>query len=174
MDDELDRIRKYMQQSPVSVSETLPTIPLTKKALAFFVDRLQKRRSSYTVLTDPKLVTHKYEESFSPAFLFTYGVNEEPGRKWEAVVVKDWDRSVSVTVVWKIKDKLQLFPLLGSVTLVGGQFSLSARSNAENTSIKLLTEGEIGSRAYKHFPTEEKINEIVNDPNVQPFDEVFK
>lgn len=127
------------------MSKSAEKVSLEKITSEFLVNFLKDSRAKFKLIKNAKRISQDGETHELEYLVVDEYTNEEIG-----VRCKDWDRSISITVVNSFIDDIKRIGLSSGI-LVGERFSESARMRAEEVGImNLLTRGRMVTWMVQH------------------------
>lgn len=127
------------------MSKSVENISLKRVTGEFLVNFLKDSRAKFKLIKNAKRISQDGDPHELDYLVVDEYTNEEIGVK-----CKDWDRSISITVVNSFIDEIRRIGLSSGI-LVGERFSESARMRAEETGImNLLTQGRMITWLVQH------------------------
>lgn len=131
-----------MKNMNTSVKENLSLKELTETFLVHF---LKNSRAKFKIIKNAKRIAQNGDPHELDFLIIDELINEEIGVK-----CKDWDRSISVTVVNSFINEIKELGL-SSGLLIGARFSESAKMRAEDTAIiNLIARGRMNTWLIQH------------------------
>ncbi|NIQ04846.1 MAG: restriction endonuclease [Candidatus Korarchaeota archaeon] len=127
------------------MSTPIGEVSLTKLSKNFLVHFLKKSHAKFKLIKNAKRISQDGETHKLDFLIIDKHTNEEVG-----VLLKDWNRSISITVVNSFINEIKELGLSSGI-LIGGRFSDSARTRAEDSAkVNLITRGRMVTWLVQH------------------------
>lgn len=127
------------------MTTAIKEIPLKKLTKKFLLHFLKKSRAKFKLIKNAKRISQERETHVLDFLILDEYTKEEIGVK-----CKDWNRSISITVINSFADEIQNLGLSSGI-LVGERFSESAHMRAdESEDLNLLTKGRMVTWLVQH------------------------